>query len=139
MVPSNPPLCYPPALPFLQTDSSNTCMGSQCLLCYPHDTEIVSHFVHWSLLNIVTQYQTRPTRSAYFWTLCPACLLFSLLFIAGSPLNFLHWILLFQSSFPCHFSVAALRDPLLSLLQGAVISALPFATSYCCNVAEVSL
>lgn len=139
MVPSGPPPCYPPALLFLKTNSSNTCLGSQRLLCYPHNTEMTSHFVQWSLLNIVTRYQTRPTRSAYFWTLATACFLFILLFIAGGPLNFLQWILLFQSSFPCHFSVAALRDPLLFLLQGAVISALPFTTSYRCNIAEVSL
>lgn len=107
-------------------------MELQSLLCDPHHTELMSH------LSIVAQYQICHARLAYFWPLCTAWDFFCLLFISGSPLNFWHQALLFQNSFPCCFPVGALHDPLLSLLQGPMMSALPFATSYCCNI-EVSL
>lgn len=59
-------------------------MELQSLLCYPHHTELMSH------LNSVSQYQICRARLAYFWPLCTAWGFFTLLLIAGSPLNFWH-------------------------------------------------
>lgn len=126
LVPSNPTPCYPPALLFLQANSGNAYTESQHLLHYPHDRERTQH--PHTISNSSHQI------CFFLDTLYPLFLV-TLPFITGSPLNFLHRLLLFQSSFRCRFSVTAFHDTVLSLIQGAVISALSFTTLCFCHTA----
>lgn len=108
----------------------DSCMQLQSLLCCPHHTELVSH------LNAVSQYWIHRARLAYFWPLCtawgflPSSSSRAALWISGTkPYHFkAPFHVFFQKELSVTLSCPSLND---------VCSA--FATSYCGNIAEVSL